>query len=311
MNLLQILQAVTAELTITQPQAVVGSQDLQTVQLLALAQREGNELYRWPDNGWTSMQAEWTINVLTPVTMTGDIVEGSTVISNLASTAGLTAQKFIVTGEGMPGSQRVTEIIDGTSVRVEIESSATAVGTSLQFVRDTYAVPTDFDHYQSDTWWDRTNFWRLIGPISPQIDQWDRSGIVTTGPRRRWRQIGRGNEVFRLWPAPSTQDAPATLVFEYISNGWVLTQAGVYQNSFTADTDEFALNPQMMIMGVKWRWLQANGFQYEAMQAEYTDFVNRELARDGGASVLSLVRMPRQILLSDENIQDGNWPGPV
>lgn len=293
------------------PASVIGNPDPQVQQLLALAKRDGNELYRWKDDGWTAMQQEHIINVLEPVNVTGDIVEGSTIISNiLPDTTGIVAGQFIVAGNGMPNSQRVVEVVDANTLEVEMQSSATEVQAALTVVRDTYEIPSDFDHYQSDTWWDRTNFWRLIGPITPQIDQWNRSGIVTTGPRRRWRQIGNFPVVFRLWPAPTAQDAPATLVFEYVSNGWVRTLAGVYQNTFTADTDEFVLNPQMMIMGIKWRFFQIKRFAFEDLQTEYSDFVNREVARDGGNTTLSLVRYPRTILLSDENVQDGYFPGP-
>lgn len=310
MTLLEIVQAACRRMAIPIPASVIGNPDPQVQQLLGLAEEDGNELYRWPDGGWTTMQQEHIINVEIPVSITGNVVEGSTTISNvLPNTTGIIAGQFVVTGSGMPDSQRVLEVVDANTLEVEMQSSATEVGAALQVVRDTYEIPSDFDHYQSDTWWDRTNFWRLIGPISPQTDQWDRSGIVTTGPRRRWRQIGHSPVVFRLWPPPSTQDAPATLVFEYISNGWVRGQDGVYKSAFTLDTDEFVLNPQMMIQGIRWRFLQIKGFQFADKQTEYTDFVNREVARDGGNTTLSLVRYPRTILLSDENVQDGNWPG--
>jgi hypothetical protein len=51
-------------------------------------------------------------------------------------------------------------------------------------------VPSGFDWFQNRTMWDRTNRWELLGPDSPQIDQWHRSGIVTTGPRQSLPEIG-------------------------------------------------------------------------------------------------------------------------
>ena len=59
-------------------------------------------------------------------------------------------------------------------------------------------------HYIGQTWWDRTNRWALLGPDSPQIDQWHRSGIYVTGPRRHFRQIGNTTNAWRIWPPLST-----------------------------------------------------------------------------------------------------------
>src|SRR6185312_4232667 len=117
----------------------------------------------------------------------------------------------------------------------------------------------NFDRYIDHTWWDRTNHWMLVGPQSPQFDQWQRSGIVTTGPRRRWRQIGVRPTVYRLWPGPSSQDTPAALVFEFIADGWVLHEDGSYGTKFTADNDVSILNSQALILGCKWRFRQVKG----------------------------------------------------
>jgi hypothetical protein len=159
--------------------------------------------------------------------------------------------------------------------------------------------------------WDRTNQWELIGPISPQEDEWQRSGIVTTGPRRRWRQVGLAPNNWRLWPPPTaTGSYPATLIFEYESNGWALSAAGVRQTKFLADTDTTVIDPQAIILSTKWRLWQAKKFEYGAMQAEYNDYVSRLAARDGGAADLTLAKPFRQsVLLSGDSVADGFWPG--
>lgn len=307
MSLLQIVQAVCAELGLIQPAQVVGTTDLQTQQLLALANREGNELYR--SNDWTTLQGEHIINVATPLVTTGDVSANSTLVTNMGSTAGIVAGQYAVSGLGQPAAQRVAEVVSATSVRMEMESTASAVGTQLIFARDTYEIPSDFDHYISNTWWDRTNHWMLIGPQSPQADQWQRSGIVTTGPRLRWRQIGERPNVFRLWPPPTASSVPDALVFEFVSDGWVKHADDTYGSLFTADSDESLLNPQMLILGIKWRFWQIKGFAYAGMQQEYIDFVNREKARDGGMPSLAMGRRKFPYLITSANTPDGNFPG--
>jgi len=305
LTLLEIVQTACQELGLNAPATVVGSQDLQVIQLLALVNRDGNELYRSKD--WTALSGEHIVNLETPITVTGDVAEGSTTVSN-TTTAGITAGAYSVDGAGQPAAQRVLSITDATTLELEMESTATAVGTDLIFARDTYTIPSDFDHYISHTWWDRTNHWMLVGPQSPQFDQWQRSGIVTTGPRLRWRQIGVRPTVFRLWPPPTSASTPDALVFEYINDGWVMHIDGSFGNKFTADTDIPLLNDQMFILGVKWRLWQIKGFSYGALQQECLDFVNREKARDGGMPDLQMGRRKQPYLITTGNVQDGNYP---
>lgn len=309
-NDLTVLEAVTLacnELGLSAPTVLFPSTNLQTVQLRALINRDGIELYQSRD--WTCLQGEHIINVETPITSaTGTYATGDTIITGIATTAGITANYYTVTGAGQPAAQRVIDVISGTSVECEMEFTAPSSG-SLIFARDTYEIPSDFDHYIPHTWWDRTNHWMLMGPQSPQFDQWQRSGIVTTGPRLRWRQIGVRPTVFRLWPPPTSQSVPDALVFEYVNDGWVKHADGTYGKYFTADDDTTLLDNNALILGVKWRFWQIKGFSYGAMQQEYIDYVNRLKARDGGMPDLDLTRRKQPYLLTSANVQDGYFPG--
>jgi hypothetical protein len=307
LTILQIVQKAAQQLGLPAPSILVGNTDPQVVQLLALLEMDGMQLYQ--DRDWTFLQGEHIINVEAPVDLTGTFTEGGTVITGLSSTAALEANYYIVTGVGMPTNQRVVEIVSATSVRCEMEFVADGTVADLQFARDTYELPSDFDHYIPHTWWDRTNHWMLMGPQSPQFDQWQRSGITTTGPRIRWRQIGRTPTVFRLWPPPTAESTPDALVFEYVNDGWLEHVGGTFGDLITADTDVPLLNSFGMILGVKWRMWQIKGFSYGAMQQEYIDFINRLKARDGGMPDLNMGRRRFPYLITSANVQDGNWPG--
>jgi len=203
----------------------------------------------------------------------------------------------------------VTEILSPTSVRCEMEFTAASVAQPVIFARDTYQIPSDFDHFIPHTWWDRTNHWMLMGPQSPQFDQWQRSGIVTTGPRLRWRQIGVRPTVFRLWPPPTSQSVPDALVFEYVNDGWVKHADGTFGKFITADDDVTLMDDVALMLGVKWRMWQVKGFSYGAFQQEYIDFTNRLKARDGGMPDLDMTRRKFPYLISSANVQDGFFPG--
>lgn len=306
LTILQTVQKAADQLGLTAPSTLF-STDLQTVQLRSLIELDGLSLYQ--DRDWTCLSGEHIINVETPITQNGTYTTGSTDITGLSDTSVLTANYYSVTGNGSPAAQRVTSILSPTSVRCEMEFTAPSTAQPVIFARDTYTLPSDFDHYIPNTWWDRTNHWMLIGPQSPQFDQWQRSGIVTTGPRLRWRQIGIKPTVFRLWPPPTSQSVPDALVFEYVNEGWVAHADGSYGKYITADNDTTLMDDVALMLGVKWRMWQIKGFSYGAMQQEYIDFTNRLKARDGGMPDLSMMRRSPGYLITSANVQDGNFPG--
>lgn len=309
MTLLEIIQTVCYELGLVAPSIVIGSTDLQTQQMLALANRSGTQLYREYD--WTDLQKQFIINVETAVTLTGDVEANSAVISNITDTS-LISDKYAISGIGQPQAQHVAEIISPTAVRCQMEATATEAGTSLIFAKDTYDLPDDFDRYIGQTWWDRTNHWRLIGPDSPQARQYIRSGIFATGPRVRWTQRGKKPGAWIMWPPPfNTNNTPDALVWEYISQNWVQY---VHDDgggpTFQADTDEPFIDANLLILAIKWRFWAIKGFDYASMQQEYIDAVNAFFAKDGGIPDLYLNRRQGPFLISSANVKDGNWPGP-
>lgn len=332
---LQIVQQACDELGLNSPSVVVGTTDLQIRQLGALVRRELRELQQNYD--WTALQSEYDLYVTPPVTVIGDLTEGSTFVQNVVipvqttdfnadfnndfgSTLGVFSDPtlWVVNGPGIPVATRMEQFISPGTMVLSQPSTVTQLGATLVCAQDTYPGPADFDRYINQTWWDRTNRWALLGPDSPQIDEWHRSGVVTVGPRRHFRQIGyngltaAGGAVnnYRLWPPPAANNTPVSLAFEYISNSPVLSSNGTPQQTFTSDSDFPVLDDQMLVMGAKWRMWQIKGLDYAAMQAEYIDYVNRKFANDGGAKTLSLPRTGGSYLLSIANIPDGNWPGP-
>lgn len=307
-NLLQIIQAVTGELGLVQPSIVIGATDLQTVQLYNLANREGDALRR--THNWTAMQSLFTLNVGNPTETVGDVTEGSAIITNTV-TAGVVAGLWVVTGSYIPAAARVLTVDSSTQITMDMVATGTAVGTDITYAQDTFPGPTGYDRQINRTSWDRTNRWELIGPDSPQTDEWHRSGIVTTGPRRHFRWVGDlagGN--YRLWPPPQAVDTPFQIAWEYVSNYWVQSVSGTNKASFTLDTDVPVLDSQAIILGTKWRFAQAKSLPSAAsLQLEYTDYCNQLIARDGGAPTLRASKRPASVLLTSWNVQDANYPG--
>lgn len=312
-TLLQIVQTAQAELGLTQSATVAGNSDVTTVQMFALANRCLDELRRMAR--WTSMQSEFDMAVPAAVTTTGNMQAGSAIITNIPNTSSLTpATAWAVQGTGLLQASRIQTVDSATQVTLNMRNTNTADvnGSVIVFGQDTYAMPTDFDWFNNRTMWDRTNRWELLGPDSPQLDQWHRSGIVAVGPRRHYRKIGPTGTSFRIWPAPFEITQPLQLVFEYLTINAVAVHGGTtYAQNFVNDDDIPLLDDQSVIMGIKWMFWEIKGFgSYATAQGRWVDYVNRLIARDGAAPTLQLAKRMNPIFLSPSNVQDGFFPGP-
>jgi len=309
MTLLEAVQTACGELGLTQQAqatSVVGSQDPTLLQMYNLVNREGDTLQKEAD--WTNMQYLMEFTTTEPETTTGDVTSGGTTITNIPDTSGLVAGAFVVSGDALVSYTRVTEILSSTSVTIDTPATEAQTGMEIVFSRDTYNFPTDFSRFINNTFWDRTNRWQILGPDSPQIDEWHRSGIVVTGPRRHFRQVGNKPLAMRLWPPPGTTENTFTTACEYITKNWAVDADGNGISKMTADDDEFRVDDQAVILGLKWRWLQAKQLSYSAQQAEYNDYVRALVARDGGARTLSMARYFEPYLITSSQVQDGNYP---
>lgn len=320
---LQIANAALGELGFPQVLTLNGNTDPGAIQMLALLNREGEELRDTPEEGWTAMQTEFNLVVNAPVITTGNVSTNSPVVSGIPTTSGLTAGNWAVFGAFLPSAARILNLGDQlgnnptTTITMTMESTGSVSGTPITFAQDTYALPADLKAYIDRTWWDRTNRWALLGPDSPQLDQYHRSGIVQTGPRRHWRQIGNSlNNTYRIWPAPAELVNPIQLVFEYLSTNWVnmtgSTGSTGTNSAFTNDTDTPFLDDRALIDGLKWRFKKIKGWGgWEDDRNDYIDMVDRLIARDGASPTLSYVKRIHPFLISPMTaVQDGYYPTP-
>src|ERR1700686_4627277 len=310
LTLLQMINQAQAELGLPQSATIVGNTDPTTIQMYALSNRVLDELRRM--NRWTVQQFEFDLVVPPPVKTTGTILAGAlnTVIS-IPSTAGITANNFAISANAVPAAARVISVPDANTVVMSMQATGPSTGQSIAFGQDTFAMPSGFDWFNNGTMWDRTNRWRLLGPDSPQMDQWHRSGIVALGPRRHFRKLGPYVDQFRIWPAPFEIANPLQLVFEYLSIDAVSVNGSATQFAqyFTNDDDQPLLDDQSVVMGIKWMFWEVKGIgSYVPLQNRWVDYVNQLIARDGAAETLSLARRARSVLLNSYQIQDGNFP---
>ena len=150
-----------------------------------------------------------------------------------------------------------------------------------------YALPSDFSRFVPVTGWNRTNYWALRGPISPERWQRIKSGVTTTSVQDGYRikPSSQTNYIY-LDPTPS---ATESIVFEYISTQWCQTSGGSALSAFASDTDVGIGDFEFLIeLGLKWRFLASLGMAYAEERDEYDREVALAKARDGDQPTLSL-----------------------
>ncbi len=274
---LQLMQQAANELGIPEPSQIIGAQDEQSKQLLALAQREGKDfsVLANKNGGWQDLHKEYTFTT-TVVTQTGTTVSGSAVVTGLSDTSVLAAQTYGAYGNGIANNAIIVSIDSPT--QVTLDQVATASGTvSIIFGKIAYPLPTDLEYFVQRTFWDNTYKWELLGPITAQEKQILKYGIIASGPRSKF--YIRNNWMY-LNPMPATDGS--LFAYDYFSNAWCDSAGGTAQQLWTADDDVYKLDEDCFIQGVKWRFLRAKGLDYTQEKVDYEMDCQRVMSRDAG-----------------------------
>jgi hypothetical protein len=300
-TLLELVDQVTAELGLTQPTSVIGSTNNQTVQLLGLAQRLGKDLVR--DFEWQKLVKAYIWQTEAAINTTGNITSGSRVITNIPSTSGLQVGN-VITGVGQTPYAEILTIDSSTQVTLNAPVSTSTASVSMTFAKQDYDVPSDYDRMISDTNWDRTDHWRNLGTKSSQDWQFLQGGIISIGPRERYRIY---NGKFRIFQALTTV---YNFSFEYVSNYWVCATGSATgsKSAYTLDTDTSVFPDDLMLAGLKFYFLKAKKLDYGIELGEFTRALSYNKAQDVPVPSMSLAPVGMNQLVGPWSVQDGNWP---
>ena len=295
-TMLELMQQTSSELGLVAPTYVAGNTQQDVIQLLALMNRAGYNLIKEYD--WRALQKEYRF-YKQAITTTGDGVDGSYNLLNVANTTGL-SDKWQVTGTGIAQDCYVVSVA-GSTVTLNQPLQATNVGIDLTFGQTKYDLPADYETITDRTQWDKTKHWEMLGPEDAQQWQWLKSGYISTGPRVRWRIYG---EYFNIWPIMNTQEY---LGYEYRSKGWAESSNGTVKNSFTADTDTTFLDDTIMVLATKLKFFQIKNFDTTSLQQDYERYLSVAKANDKGSATLSFAPYPSKVLIGYANIPDTGY----
>jgi hypothetical protein len=177
-----------------------------------------------------------------------------------------------------------------------------------------YPLPTDWSYFLDQTQWDRTNHWPLLGPKTAQEWQWLKGGLLSSGPRIRYRVVGGQLNLFPTPSATNTPDgqgtfSPWTIAMEYVSRWWLKSQK--YQNTYyddPADDDDLVLvDPWLLVKFLKLKYWEAKGLDTTAYTKDFVGMWESRIGKNKGAPVLTLAPRARTMLIGVNNIPDGSW----
>lgn len=162
-----------------------------------------------------------------------------------------------------------------------------------------YDLPTDFERLVSETAWQKDKYWRMRGSIPPK--QWqairNRQATVPYNVFRVLRtQNGTGTisqssapQTLRKFTLEPAAGAGITLVYEYISRSWWISQDGTqFKRKPTADTDESLFGDDLHVLDAVWRFKSANGLKFSDELAIFEIERDRMLVQDASAEYISV-----------------------
>lgn len=301
LTFLALVQEAANELGIPEPSQIIGAQDDQSKQLLALSIREGKQFSQMANKngGWNKLHKEYKFQTNGYTGFTGNTTSGSAVITGLSSTTGIVAG-MAITASNFVGRVLVVSVDSSTQVTVDSNANATSTGISMSFGYDAYDLPSDLEYFCTKTFWDGSYRWQLLGPLEAQEKNVIRYGISPVGPRRRFWILNN-----KMFINPTPTNTTDTIAYDYFSNAWCASSGGTAQTKWAADTDTYLLDEDCFVLGLKWRFLRSKGLNYDQEFRDYQDQCNRVMARDGAGRDLPLNAQATSInLLNSTNTPD-------
>jgi hypothetical protein len=145
----------------------------------------------------------------------------ATAVANVAAEAGYTVDSNIVTSSDVTTkqllaiAQRINREIGDQYPwpKLYASGSITLVGGQA-----TYSLPAAFSWYHYETFWNSSNRWRILGPMSPQEYAEVRGYGLNTTVYQRFQIRGVTNSELLISPTPSAAQNNNIIIFEYVAD---------------------------------------------------------------------------------------------
>lgn len=150
------------------------------------------------------------------------------------------------------------------------EQTFTAISGETQ----TGIIPSDFDRFVPETFWDRSATALLSGPITST--EW--SGLKASSYSGTIRKFIYRGGVVSVIPVFAGGES---LAFEYVSAKWVLAvDAVTYKTAFSVDTDTSLIDEELLTLGVAFEYLNGEGLPSQRIELAYRDRLKMMIDND-------------------------------
>lgn len=233
-----IINQVQLELGLGVSANIVGSSDRLTLQLSNMLERLAAEIKSKTD--WPELTAVSNFTMFA-TSLTGDIADGAVVITGISDTSDLqvgftvNGDAFLSTSTSQGDSVRIVSVDSATQVTVSRAASEASTGGTFVFAQDRYSLPDNFDKQQFDTFWQQSQRWKLIGPLSPAEWELRKNGIVAGYPIKRFRVFGQQDAKLNIDASPALSDNGQMIVFEYLTRNTFRPAAWAASTAYAAD----------------------------------------------------------------------------
>lgn len=144
-----------------------------------------------------------------------------------------------------------------------------------------YALPSDFLEIVPDTM-------RIVGRIDsanfPATASWWSYLQSMAGPVGIPVNVRLINNQLAVY----SPEVGAVIAYEYLSNCTIADSGGTPKVRFTADTDVWQLDDDLLILETRWRYLQAKGLpDWQLVAAEAKNYRNSVAGRDAGSQTIT------------------------
>jgi len=170
-----------------------------------------------------------------------------------------------------------------------------------------YALPADFGYMINQTGWDRTNRLPVTGPLSPQQWQYLKGRNLATSTIYVSFRIHENK--FNVFPDDPVPDG-LNIRFEYMSRDWVIPISAptTFEDTVQANGDIVLFKPVMIVQYLKYKFLDAKGFDSHSALQAFTASYMKESGRNKGAPILSAgMGISRLPLLDHRNVPYTNF----
>lgn len=170
---------------------------------------------------------------------------------------------------------------------------------------ESYPFPSDEERFISSTFYDKTNRWPMMGPLTGT--EWEQVKVsnLAASPFIKYRIM---NDLVYLYPVPGA--TPYTFVYEYMSNACYTSSAGVVQSTLQQDSDKIRFDHRCVVYGAKLKWLASVNMDTTAALVDYARALEYAKSTDTPARRLNIGGYHGCVpLLSTANIPDTGFGG--